>query len=374
MNNNNDMIERLKQLFPRISISELTPCLASTAFNNILRGEQLAPHANLNPVHNWKVMNALEGKNAIECQGDIIINHTSILDTFYGDSPAGAEAWLKHSGACNSDEFDAIHRKGRKTYAKDEYKTNDGIDLFSDAKYNILKEVCHFGRFFAVRTKEYGWHLLEKINGVSIAPYMQKPNWKNFSFCLDDWLNTNHVPCVIDPTVNMLRYALAGRAPDIAGIDMFLDFLSKVRANEPFPKTKLKYPHRPLTKWLTTSNTKIFNAFIMVTKHSLTEGTSTIFDHFQFDLEAYKSHITETVKDMAGPRIANICKTLDDHWRNYMLIKNAEATARKAKADAQQKGRALNRIHKRQHEAEKALETMERMSKRPRNARNQRDL
>ena len=108
----------------------------------------------------------------------------------------------------------------------------------------------------------------------------------------------------------------------------------------------------------------------MVTKHSLTEGTSTIFDHFQFDLEAYKSHITETVKDMAVPRIANICKALDDHWKHYISRKRLK----KAEAEAKQKGRALNRIRKRQHEAEQALETMERMSKRPRNANNQRDL
>ena len=360
----NNMTEQQKKWFPRIKIAELTECLASSRVDNIF--EEKPVHDNLHPVDNWEVLNALEGgKNTIECQGDIDIPHSIVLETLYGDSPAGAEALLKWSGACNSHDFDNTSKKSRKARAKDEYKKNDGVDLFSDAKYNILKEVCHFGRFFAVRTKQYGWHLLEKINGVSIAPYMQKPNWKNFCFCLEDWLNNKHEPSRINATTNMLRYALAGRASDIAGIDMFLDFLSKVRAN------------RPVTKWLTTSNTKIFNAFIMVMKHSLTEGSSTIFDHFHFDLEAYKTHIKKNVKAMMVPRRTKIVQYMKAHGKNYKLTKDAEKAEKarkKAEAEAKQKGRALNRIRKHQEEGEKAMETMERMSKRPRNANNQRDL
>ena len=355
----NNMIEQQKKLFPRINIAELAACLASSSVDNLFENTHAIDIEDdyLNPVHNWKVMNALNGKRAIECQGDIDIHNSIVLETLYGDSPAGAEAWLKHSGACNSDDFDAIPRQGRKAHAKDEYKANNGINLFSNVKYNILKEVCHFGRFFAVRTEKFGWHLLEKINGVSIAPYMQKPNWKNFCFCLEDWFNNKHVPCRINATTNMLRYALAGRASDIAGIDMFLDFLSKVRAT-------------PDRKWLTTSNTKIFNAFIMVMKHSLFGGSSTIFDHFEFNLEAYKTHITATVQAMMVPRKTKIWAFICIHWKHYMSRKRLK----KAEADVQNKGRALNRIRKRQDEAEQALETMERMSKRPRNANNQREL
>ncbi|OUV27693.1 MAG: hypothetical protein CBC48_14035 [bacterium TMED88] len=303
-------------------------------------------------------MNALS-KRAIKCQGDIDIPYSVDLETLYGDSPTG-KPWIFQSGACNSDDFHKISRKKRKAHAKKKYKEKGVTGLFSKAKYKILEKVCHFGRFFAVRTEKFGWHLVEKINGVSIAPYMQKPNWKNFCVCLKNWLYSGKKPHSIDATTNMLKYALAGRASDISGKDMLLDFLSNVSAE------------RPVT--LTTSNTKIFNAFIMVTKHSLTEGTSTIFDHFQFDLEAYKTHITKNVKAITAPHAANIWEFIKAHAKIYRRIKDAEKAKKKAEAEAQKNGRALNRINKRQRDAEKALETMGRMSKRPRNANNQREL